>query len=108
MSECPEHEKLAQVKDQCRAIGEFIEWLGREGRIELCEWREVEEDDPAMEALLLLAGKEVRPRVTTKLMSISKGIDDLLADYFGIDNRKLEQEKLTMLARLRSSDQLLR
>lgn len=35
----PEHEKLDEIKDQSQAIGEFLEWLGREKSIELCEWR---------------------------------------------------------------------
>jgi hypothetical protein len=39
MTDYPEHDKLALVKDETQAAGEFVEWLGSQG-IHLMVWRE--------------------------------------------------------------------
>ena len=70
----PEHAKQDKVRDQAQAIGEFIEhggWI-------LCKWPE----------------GESHPRPT------NFSINQVLADYFEIDLRKLEDEKQRMLAAL--------
>lgn len=62
----------------------------------------MQDGDPAMDALLILAGEEQRcPRMVRKLVPIRVDIEDLLGDYFGIDSRRLEEEKLDMLRRIR-------
>lgn len=79
--EYPEHEKLAKVKDESQAIGEFLEWLENHGEYELGA---VAED--------------------LKLYPLGKSIERILAEYFKVDQRKLEAEKQTMLEAIRVND----
>ena len=69
----PEHEKLREVKDTSQAIGEFLEWLQSEGM-------GVAEYD-----------------AYANLAWVRHSTTGLLARYFGIDQKKLEQEKCAML-----------
>lgn len=77
MSEYPEHEKLAAIREQSQAIGEFLDL----GRWTLCELREWDDHSPTMEPV---------------------NIQDALAEYFGIDQQKIEAEKREMLEALRN------
>lgn len=72
----PEHEKLRAVADQSQACGEFFEWLTE--RYTLAQW----------------AGEKT-------LYPASVNIRKLLAEFFQIDEERLEDEKLAMLAALR-------
>lgn len=72
----PEHEKLHEVSELSQAIGEFLESCP----YTLCEWNDRLE--------------EYRP---THLP-----VNKLLADHFGIDLKKLEDEKDAMLAAMRA------
>lgn len=83
MSEYPEHEKLQAVANESQAIGDFVEWLGQRG-IHLGEY---------------LEGKWIEAR----LVPTHRSTVDLLADFFYIDQRKLEAEKRAMLAALRAA-----
>lgn len=65
MSDFPEHDKLAEVKDTSQEIGSFLE---------------------------LMDGKGI---------TVHKDIHTLLANYFHIDMKKLEDEKHQMLDELR-------
>ena len=80
MSEYPEHDKLEAVMEQSQAIGEFIDC---NDKYVLAEWMEVEG----------FRG----PR----LVPVSRPINDILAEYFGIDMRTLESEKRAMLDKLK-------
>lgn len=73
----PEHQKLKAVKDKSQAIGEFLDWLSEQG-IYLCK----------------LQQEEYMPHYYR--------INGLLAEYFGIDENKLEAEKRTMLEECRT------
>jgi hypothetical protein len=75
----PEHEKLQKVKKTSQSIGEFLEWLRNEKQIQLAKF-----DDK------------------DRLYIIGDSTNEILADYYGIDLHKLEQEKLAMLNRIRS------
>lgn len=68
----PEHAKLKAIVDKSQVIGEFMDWLSDKG-IHLAEW-----------------GKH-------ELFSINTPIRDLLAEFFGIDQKKLDAEKDAML-----------
>ena len=89
----PEHEKLAITKHKSQGIGEFLDWLRSEKRITLCRWEESTlasvddewEGDPA----------GYYPAGTTT--------QALLAEYFDVDQDRLEQEKRAMLAKLREA-----
>ena len=82
MSDYPEHQKLAKISDKSQAIGEFLEWLGREYVI--CTWGSV---DDAFDR------EGYRPA--------RKSIEELLAEFFEIDRAVIETEKRAMLAALR-------
>lgn len=76
MSAYPEHEKLQAVKEQSQICGEFLEWLHQKHFV-----------------IAVYAGNELVPsyqRTTT-----------LLAEFFEIDEDKLEDEKMQMLEEFR-------
>lgn len=80
MSNYPEHDKLTAVAEQTQAIGEFVEWLESKG-IFLARYVE---------------GSNY-PRSV-------HGFRDLLAEWAGIDQDKLEAEKRQMLNALRDAN----
>jgi hypothetical protein len=84
MSECPEHDKLHEVKDKSQAIGEFLEWLGSEKRGVVCQY--VDDSDYPV--------------------PMPHNIQEILAEYFDIDLDKIEQEKQQMLVKLRKAQGL--
>ena len=69
----PEHEKLQDIQPQSQTCGEFIEWLGEQG-IFLCKINRFDRFDP-----------------------INDSTERLLARYFGIDLKVLEDEKVAIL-----------
>lgn len=76
MSRYPEHKKLTAIAEQSQSIGEFIDWLQTSKGYEICYYTD-DDADP--------------------LAKVPKSINDLLADYFKIDQDKLEEEKREML-----------
>jgi predicted RNA-binding protein (virulence factor B family) len=77
----PEHEKLAAIKDKSQAIGEFLDFgLGKQGII-LAQFDEE----------------------TDQLWPTHRSITDILAAYFGIDQKKIDAEKAQMLDELRAA-----
>lgn len=80
MSDYPEHDKLALISDKSQAIGEFINWLKNRQGIEFCHYNSHEELEP-----------------------VWKGTNQWLAEYFGIDQDKLDEEKDTMLKEIRNN-----
>lgn len=89
MSRYPEHDKLTAISDESQAIGEFIETSD----YTLCELKSFTEP-------LNDAGDtyETGPQ----FVPVAKSIQQVLADYFGIDLAKIETEKRAMLDALRS------
>jgi len=126
----PEHEKLSKVQDQSQAIGEFLEWLETTKSARLLTWHESETDEVCTGDLVLgcedgyktRAGRKFTIggardgvgvpcdvcRGTGKVTCHEKGYvpvgsaRDLLAEFFEIDQDKLEQEKRAMLDSLRA------
>lgn len=77
----PEHEKLKRVSDQSQTCGEFYEWLME--RFTLATWRTHNDDgDELLESYLMTAHPKTQ---------------DLLAEFFEIDQNVLEQEKRVMI-----------
>ena len=75
----PEHQKMAAVKEKSQAIGEFMEWLESEHSIVFANYSgDFLEEFP-------FKRKEV-----------------WLAEYFNIDLKKIEKEKLAMIEEMRS------
>ena len=80
----PEHKKLMAIADKSRAIGQFIYWLEEEKDLYLM--RQPDEDQ---EFLLSHVYR-------------TESITDLLAEYFEIDQQKIEAEKQAMFEAMRS------
>lgn len=83
MSEYPEHEKLHAIKDKSQAIGEFLDFfLPSKGIVLMERFRDRYED-----------------YVPTR-----RSIYSLLAEFFNIDQDKLDAEKKAMLTVLREAN----
>lgn len=82
MSDYPEHDKLTAVKDQTEAIHDFLEWCAMRGAIQLCEFDERSDHFWPIDS-----------------------DDNLLAEWAGIDLKKLEAEKRQMLDRIREMNE---
>ena len=84
----PEHEKLHAIRDKSQTIGDFLTWC----RFTLCEWHEatgtIRNGDHEPEGWYPRRGR----------------MESLLAEYFEIDENKLEAEKRAMLERLREGN----
>lgn len=77
----PEHAKQAAVLAQSQAIGEFLD----EGPYYLAEYREIEGyRDP-------------------QLVPVGRSLQQVLADWFGIDLAEIEREKRRMLEAMRGA-----
>jgi hypothetical protein len=87
----PECEKMKKVQSKSQAIGSFLEWL-QSKKIELMTWLIPEYNEELDEYLPEEKG----------YYSINKNIEELLAEYFGIDLKKIEKEKRQMLDEIRS------
>jgi hypothetical protein len=74
----PELEKMRRVKGESEAIGEFIEWLGMNGM-----W---------IGQYVDLGYREPRG------VPVGKSIEQMLADFYGIDLVKAEQGRRMLLA----------
>ena len=94
-SKYPMHAKLAAVKDQSQACGDFLDWLSSKG--------------------LFLAAFHTHKTSCYRLGLLTCGfsdrypyrvggqIDELLAQFFGVDLKKLELEKRKMAPSLREA-----
>lgn len=80
MTDYPEHKKLAAVNDQTQAIGDFHEFLEGKG--------------------IFLARYADGRNFPTEV----HGFRDLLAEWAGVDQGKLEDEKRQMLAAARTAN----
>ena len=95
---CPECDKMLAVRDKSNAIGEFLEWLQGERKLTLCReitHKEIEEAiDAGMEDEIDYKEGDLTPDHT--------GIEALLAEYFDIDLKKVEEEKQAILQQVRA------
>lgn len=94
--EYPEHEKVHEIKEQSQSIGEFLDWLFGKG-VHLMTWEEWEEEENW--------GYETKMMKHSGFMGVRKSIDHLLAEYFEIDLKKLEEEKQEILQRIRMTQE---
>ncbi len=78
----PQHDRLMEVRVESQAIGEFIDWLYYEHGVMLAHYGDGE-----------------------RLYTYHRNVNEMLAEFFGIDLQELEQEKRAMLARLRGESQ---
>lgn len=102
MNTYPEHDKVRVVQDRSQAIGEFLEWLGSKG-VSLATYHEhtdacYDESD----------WKNRYPQCgygESQLQAEYKSIEARLAEYFDIDQDRLESEKRAMLDLIRSQNE---
>lgn len=79
-SDYPEHDKMRAVKDHSQTVGDFIEWLMANG-LSICEY-------------------DVDYRQGTYFPT-PKSTRQLLADFFEIDLKKVDEEKDAMVEEMR-------
>jgi hypothetical protein len=92
----PEHEKLRAIADQSQLIGEFVEeWCASRG-MQLCKLV-----DSGMRTGF--HGDEDR-NVIMEYQPLT-GVQQVLAEFFGIDLARIDAEKRAMLEALRSVSQ---
>jgi hypothetical protein len=117
MSKYPEHEKLSKVSDKSTACGQFVEWLAEKGILLARRHEhtpECYEDhrcgrDCAYDACGRQPGGSRDTKIRTcgmltehpALYRIYEPLTKLLAEFFDIDEKKIEVEKRAMLDDLR-------
>lgn len=93
----PEHEKLRAVAPQSQIVGTFLDWLRDEKGISLAVKHEHNEsclEERRWNRCGHSAGDYLPAFASTR---------NLLAEFFEIDEEKIENEKRAMLAELRNS-----
>jgi hypothetical protein len=95
----PEHEKLRAIQDQSQKCGEFFEWLTGTKRYTVGEYHR--HDESCTEDGTKGVGRFTCGSSTSVLYPVSCNTRKLLAEFFEIDEAKLEDEKRAMLAALR-------
>jgi hypothetical protein len=88
MAKTPELDKMAAIRDESQKIGEFLTWLGEQGNT-ICKFIEPDDIDDPDEA------------PNGGYYPVRKDTEQILADYFGIDLNKCEQERRDILEQLR-------
>lgn len=121
MSDYPEHDKLSEISELSQSIGEFIEWLPTVDMF-VCDTKRVKECLHSIGGLTSPRRIECRngrlyneahdedrgecdqcngtgmvKRIDPFWVPFAGGIELLLANFFGIDLAKIEQEKRAML-----------
>lgn len=91
---CPECDKMLAVRNDSNAIGNFMEWLLNERGLTLCRPLTAEELEEARELNMEEDEEDLIPDHT--------GIEALLAEYFDIDLKKVEEEKQAILQQVRA------
>lgn len=97
----PECEKLRKVAAQSQACGEFLEWLRRQGMV-LAKYHEHEGSRAERNGCWQKDGGRHCGYSDGDLELVHESVESLLARNFGVDLKKVEQERRAMLAELRS------
>jgi hypothetical protein len=94
----PEHEKIKNLHGVNQTVGDFIEWLHDSKSVHFVT-RHRHTDD-------LCGGNSRYPTCGYDERSdepVFTGTEELLAEFFNIDLKKLEQEKRTMLETMKTT-----
>ena len=105
MSDYPEHDKLSAISDRSQAIGDFLEWLRSEKGAFLAHEFKWEDDSPTLGEILGIEPENTRDRrvrIKSATMPFSYRVGLLLAEFFEIDQEKIDQEKRAMLEECRA------
>ena len=79
----PEHERVKAIQREAQAINDFVDWLHEEKELSLYAWDEA----------------------TATYCPAQDSVTDLIAEFFGIDCKKLDAEKQKMLDEIRGADE---
>ena len=89
MNKYPEHEKLKEIQENSQACANFLDWLQNDKGVVLGKYKTIKDWDE---------------RDTERLLPTHVNIQNLLAEYFEIDQAKLEQEKRAILDEIRKNN----
>jgi len=89
----PECEKASKVREQCGTLSSFIDFLMTQG-VHLAKLQTIRTDEDGRERRL--AEPYLYPYESPVIY------EELIAKFYGIDSKKMEQEKLAMLKDIRS------
>lgn len=98
ISEC---EKMRAVQDESQAIGDFIEWLSQQKGIHLAKWHKHTEECHVFEGHDRFKTPQCGVYSDQPIIA-HYNIEHLLAEYFKIDLKNVEEEKRKILEELRS------
>jgi hypothetical protein len=104
----PEHDKLREVVEFSQKIGEFLDWLQHEKHYEIARRGTIQELDLLATMCEVFgvsrhgrmaerAEENPKLREVDALVPIREKTEELLAEFFGIDRWKLEDEKRALL-----------
>jgi hypothetical protein len=96
MAEYPEHEKLEKIQPQSQIVGEFLEWMQWKKRIVFTNYHYHSDncyDDEGMKRCGYFEDY---------LYPMWDKIEDLLAEFFEIDQNKINDEKEVILQEIRN------
>jgi hypothetical protein len=96
MSRFPEHVKLGLVHERSQACGEFLEWLLGEKGYHLGEYHK-HTDACWPEGESHTDRRRICGTADSLLYPVSASVRRLLAEFFKIDEERLEAEKRTIL-----------
>lgn len=97
----PEHEKMAEVKEDSHRLGAFIDWLQGQG-IGFAHWVESDFSTRTHDEATEHTHKRVNHE--DRLVPIHRTINEWLSLYYAIDLQKIEDEKEQMLAEIRRAN----
>ncbi len=89
----PTLERMKEVNPFSQEIGSFLEWLSNEKGISMAK--------DFVEEKIDSYGK---PYKTSQIMYITVNYEKMLAEYFGIDLAKAEQERVAILEEVRKAN----
>ena len=84
--ESPECEKMVAVQEKSKELTKFVDWLREQGYA-ICEERIYKGSYPE-----------------EQWVPLKKSFEQLFADYFGIDLKKVEEERRALLEEIRRGD----
>lgn len=96
MPKTPELDKLKVLHGTSQVIGQFIDWVLHEKHILFCNSHEHTEN------CFDQADKRICGRPEGDLAPIHVNIEAILAEYFGIDLKKVDQEREAILEEFRT------
>lgn len=105
MDDYPEHEKLKGISELSQSCDEFLEWLRDEKGMSLCELVEIENGGMTVAAGIISIAKGEEPRIFTEEAwePTIRPIMEFLAEFFGVNQDRLEMEKRAILDEFRAN-----